>query len=150
MTILVRVASLLRWQAAPQAPPVTLPPALQAAVERFYQTQEAEDIDGYLALRSAPPELVDRGLLTALARLGGAAAMAQNYRRSQMVFEQMVRAARARAAGEVVARREAAAFERPAASVPADAAMALVSLAVLQAEGGMPRPRWPPPSGCGR
>ena len=42
------------------APGVVVDPAIQAAVERFYETQEKEDIDGYLSLWSAeavPPRV---------------------------------------------------------------------------------------------
>lgn len=38
--------------AAPTSQPENVDPALRAAIERFFATQEAEDIDGYLALWS--------------------------------------------------------------------------------------------------
>lgn len=40
-------------QQSPQAPSTEVDPAIQAAVQRFFETQQAEDVKGYLALWSA-------------------------------------------------------------------------------------------------
>src|SRR5688572_14988429 len=45
-------ALLLVLQAGPPAPAIAVDPAIAAVVMRFYETQEKEDIEGYLALWS--------------------------------------------------------------------------------------------------
>ena len=45
-------ALLLVLQAAPPAPAIAVDPAIAAVVMRFYETQQKEDIEGYLALWS--------------------------------------------------------------------------------------------------
>jgi tetratricopeptide (TPR) repeat protein len=55
---------------------------------------EAGTDDQRAALMDADPELFGSQLLTALARLGGAAAVSQNYRRAQAIYEILVTAAR--------------------------------------------------------
>ena len=45
-------AWLLVLQVAPPAPAIAVDPAIATVVTRFYQTQEKEDIESYLALWS--------------------------------------------------------------------------------------------------
>lgn len=65
-----------------------------AADDLAQALMEAQTADARDALLGSEPELIGTGLLGALARLGGAAAIAQDYRRSQSVFEQMALVAR--------------------------------------------------------
>jgi hypothetical protein len=46
-------ALLFVLQVAPPAPAIVVDPAIAAVVTRFYETQEKEDIEAYLALWSA-------------------------------------------------------------------------------------------------
>jgi len=55
---------------------------------------EAGTDDQRAALMEAEPELLGSQLLTSLARLGGAAAVSQNYKHAQAIYEILVNAAR--------------------------------------------------------
>ena len=62
-------ALLLVLQVAPPAPAIAVDPAIAAVVTRFYETQEKEDIESYLALWSPSAAIAGS---TAVAEAGGA------------------------------------------------------------------------------